>query len=107
MAVKLAFLYVALVVERVRQSAQCITPQLFVFLCNGRNEVEILRWNDLVCVNVVLHDIHRSLDYLAHNAGKYAHGRVVLATLMELLVGKVGGEGFSGSLLRCHAARIN
>src|SRR6266481_4589494 len=47
-------------IERIRQADQGETAELFVLLGNSRNEVKILRRNNLVSIDVIPDDIYRT-----------------------------------------------
>ena len=57
-AVELAFLDVARGVEGFGQAGEGVAAELLVFLGDGRDEVQKLRGDDLVGVNVVAHDVN-------------------------------------------------
>ena len=56
-AVELAGLDVADRVERGGQTIERVAAELFIFLGYGRHEVQKLRGDDLIGVNVVAHDV--------------------------------------------------
>jgi ABC-2 type transport system ATP-binding protein len=64
--VHLPFLDEPLWVKFVRQAAKGVAAKLFVFLLDGRNEVQILRGNDLVGVDIVLHHVYRTCKHGLH-----------------------------------------
>src|SRR5277367_1789494 len=59
-AVELAFLDVARGVEGFGQAGERVAAELLIFLGDGRDEVEKLRGDDLVGVNVIAHDVDRA-----------------------------------------------
>jgi hypothetical protein len=60
LAIELAILHVARRIKRIGQAVQSIAAKLDVFLFDGRNQVEELRRDDLVGVDVVAHHINGS-----------------------------------------------
>ena len=62
-SIRLPFLDEPLRVKIVRQAAESVAAELFVFLLDGRNEVQILGRNDLVGVDVIFHDVNRTCKH--------------------------------------------
>ena len=57
-AIHLAFLDVADGVKGFRQAGEGVAAELFVFLGDGGDEIQKLRGNDLVSVDVIAHDVN-------------------------------------------------
>ena len=69
LGIHLALFDEALRIERVGQSTQRIAAELLVFLLDGGNEVQILRGNDLVGVDIILHHVDRTCKNGLHKSG--------------------------------------
>ena len=74
--IHLPFFDEALRIQGVGQTTERIAAELFVFLLDGGDEVQVLRGNDLVGVDVILHHVDRTCKNGLHKPGLICCGGV-------------------------------
>src|ERR1035437_3768497 len=93
-AVELAFLDVADGVNRFGQAVEGVAAELLVFLGDGGHEVQKLRGDDLVGVNVVAHDIDGAGKNGLHNERNVSCANGIFNQIS--ITGLSGGAGGGG-----------
>ena len=65
-AIHLALFNKGCLIDGFRQAAKSVAAQFVVFFLYGGNEIQVLRRNNLVCINVIPHHKHLSANARTH-----------------------------------------